>query len=148
GSQQVGSGFGSATGNDEHALLWAGTASTVVDLNPGGFDRSYGLGTSGSQQVGFGSGPATGGNDDALLWSGTASSVVDLHPSGFFESEGRGISGGQQVGVGYNATFSIVHALLWSGTASSVVDLHSFLSADYSQSLALGIDANGNVIGY
>jgi len=149
GSQQVGDGYGPATGDSDHALLWSSTASSVVDLNPSGFAKSIGLGISGSQQVGWGSGSATGDNAHALLWSSTASSAVDLNPSGFTGSFGQGISGSQQVGCGYDpATGDSAHALLWSGTASSVVDLHSFLSADYSDSAASGIDANGNVVGF
>jgi hypothetical protein len=148
GSQQVGSGFGSATGFELHALLWSGTASSAVDLNPSGFTNSAAYGISGSQQVGNGV-PAGGGIAHALLWSGTASSAVDLNPSGFDVSLGYGTSGSQQVGYGAGpATGDAFHALLWSGTASSVVDLQSFLSSDYSYSVAQGIDANGNVIGY
>ena len=143
GTQQVGYGSGSGTGNQPHALLWSGTASSVVDLNPSGFVYSYGRGISGSQQVGGGHNGSAG---HALLWSGTASSVVDLNPSGFAYSYGFGISGSQQVGGGYNG--SAGHALLWSGTASSVVDLGSLLSSDYADSVAYGIDANGNVIGW
>src|SRR5207237_551829 len=78
GSQQVGQGTGSATGDNNHALLWSGTATTFVDLNPCGFTTSAASALSGSQQGGVGSGSATGGNNHALLWSGTASSVVDL----------------------------------------------------------------------
>jgi hypothetical protein len=34
GGQQVGGGAGTATGNLPHALLWSGTAESVVDLHP------------------------------------------------------------------------------------------------------------------
>jgi hypothetical protein len=125
GSHQVGSGSGSATGNNNHALLWSGTASSVVDLNPSGFTESRSYGISGSQQVGWASGSATGSNQHAFLWSGTASSAVDLNPTGFTWSLGRANSGSQQIGYGYGpATGSNQHALLWSGTASSAVDLN------------------------
>jgi hypothetical protein len=150
GSRQVGNGSGPATGNNTHALLWSGTASSVVDLNPSGFTSSGALGISGSQQVGNGSGSATGNNDHALLWSGTASSAVDLNPSGFTMSVASGLSGSQEVGYGSgSASGNNTHALLWSGTASSAVDLGSLLSSDYSTwSVAEGIDANGNIFGY
>ena len=36
GGQQVGDGFGLATGGT-HALLWSGSAASVIDLNPSGF---------------------------------------------------------------------------------------------------------------
>lgn len=66
------------TGN-YHALLWSGSASSVVDLHPIGFENSSATGISGGQQVGSGNGSATGGEYHALLWSGNANSVVDLH---------------------------------------------------------------------
>jgi len=56
GNRQVGYGYGSAIGNNYHALLWSGTASSVVDLSPNGFTESFGTGVSGGQQVGFGRG--------------------------------------------------------------------------------------------
>ncbi len=148
GGQQVGTGY-LANENLPIALLWFGTAGSVVDLNPNDFTTSSAQRNSGSQQVGYGSGFATGNNYHALLWSGTADSVVDLNPSGFTQSYGFGISGSQQVGFGSgSASGNYKHALLWSGTASSVVDLGSLLSSDYSSSVALDIDANGNVVGY
>src|ERR1035437_5025090 len=148
GGQQVGTGY-LANEDLPIALLWFGTAGSVVDLNPNDFTTSSAQRNSGSQQVGYGSGFATGNNYHALLWSGTADSVVDLNPSGFTQSYGFGISGSQQVGFGSgSASGNYKHALLWSGTASSVVDLGSLLSSDYSSSVALNIDANGNVVGY
>jgi hypothetical protein len=123
GGQVVGSGYGSATGEYDHALLWSGTASSAVDLNPSGFTQSYAFGTTGGQQVGYGEGSATGGNNYALLWTGTASSAVDLNPTGFTQSYAFGTSGGQQVGRGIT-TGGNSDALLWSGTASSAVDLN------------------------
>src|SRR5262245_10726589 len=66
GNQQVGYGYGSATGNSYHALLWNGSAAGYVDLNPSGFTSSQAYGISGSQQVGYGR-PGTGNNNHALL---------------------------------------------------------------------------------
>ena len=122
GGEQVGYGSGPATGFQPHALLWRGSAASVVDLNPSGFDKSEAWAICGGQQVGHGSGPATKGRTHALLWRGSAASVVDLHPSGFDGSEIFHTSGGQQVGDGYTGGNS--HALLWRGNAASVVDLH------------------------
>jgi hypothetical protein len=118
-------------------------------LNPSGFGFSYALGNYGSQQIGWGDGPATANDEHALLWSGTANSVIDLNPSGFEVTFGRAISGSEHVGSGFGpATGDNYHALLWLGTADSVMDLHAFLTADYINSEALGIDANGNILGY
>jgi len=43
GSQQVGAGTGPVTGNQLHALLWSGSASSAVDLNPADFTGSAAL---------------------------------------------------------------------------------------------------------
>jgi hypothetical protein len=137
GMQQVGYGYGTATGNRDHALLWSGTAGSAVDLNPNGFSESYAKGTSGTQQIGYGYGTITGDNYHALLWSGTADSAVDLNPSGFTSSYSYGISGTQQVGYGYGqATGTYEHALLWSGTAGSAVDLNP-IGFDFSEAFGI-----------
>jgi hypothetical protein len=120
GTQQVGGGYGSATGGNYHALLWNGSADSFIDLNPSGFAYSEALGISGTQQVGW-------GNGHALLWNGSAASYVDLNPSGFDESLALGINGTQQVGWGYGPATGGEDdhaALLWSGTAASCVDLN------------------------
>jgi uncharacterized repeat protein (TIGR03803 family) len=73
---------------------------------------------------------------------------VDLNPSGYTSSYATGISGSQQVGYGTSPDGNI-HALLWSGTAASTMDLHSLLSTNYGMfSVAAGIDANGDIVGY
>src|SRR6185369_12130292 len=52
---QVGYGWGPPTSNiPGHALLWSGSASSVVDLNPPGFVVSAASDISGNQQVGDG----------------------------------------------------------------------------------------------
>ena len=71
---------------------------TFTDLNPSGFDYSYGQGISGSEQAGYGT---TGGNYHALFWSGTAAGAVDLTPSGFTGSFAYDISGSQEAGYGW-----------------------------------------------
>jgi hypothetical protein len=70
GSQQVGEG----TGPDgrQHALLWAGSAASAVDLNaflPPGFTDAGAFGIDSDGNIsGFASGPATGGQPHAFLW--------------------------------------------------------------------------------
>ncbi len=147
GTQQVGIGSGSATGNNEHALLWNGSAASYVDLNPIGFTGSQANDTSGLQQVGAGSGAATGGAGHALLWTGSAESFVDLNPSGigFGGSWAYGTNGTQQVGYGLGTVtggYPHYHALLWSGSADSAVDLHSVLPASFTASYAYSIDGS------
>jgi len=126
----IGSTIGSAIGDGEqagesttpstcptnhHAVLWRGSASSVVDLHPHGWSRSRVYATSGGIQVG--SAEYDDNRHHALKWTGSASSVVDLDPTGLFGySDALGVSGDQIVGWGAN------HALLW--TSGGVVDLH------------------------
>jgi hypothetical protein len=82
GSSQV--GFGE-TGTGIHALLWRGTAGSVVDLHPAGFALSTANSVAGGVQVGSGR-TLMPGPDRALAWKGTAESMIDLHqllPPGF-----------------------------------------------------------------
>ena len=129
GGQQVGWGNPIGTENrpglwQHHAVLWRGSAGSVVDLHPNGFTSSEAHGISGAEQVGFGT-DQTGGGTHALLWRGSAGSVVDLHPNGFTTSAAWGTSDGQQVGSGSGpVTGNITHALLWRGSAGSMVDLN------------------------
>lgn len=128
---------------------WAGGGSyTCVDLNPTGFASTYGYGISSTQQVGYGWGMATGGNSHALLWTGTAASAVDLHPSGFYASYATGTNGTQQVGWALPTGGGQPHAMLWTGTSDSVLDLQQFLPSGFTGSEALGIDEQGNVVGF
>ncbi len=92
GSQQVGWGEDVSTGEKWHALLWNGSATGYIDLNPSGYHRSKALDTSGSQQVGFGH-ATRDSYAHALLWNGTASSFVDLAPSGFYDSQALSTDG-------------------------------------------------------
>ena len=91
GGQQAGYGLDpSMTGGFDHALLWAGTPPSMIDLNPPGFTASRALAIQGGQQGGSGSGPATGGFDHALLWSGGAAGALDLNPPQMDSSTIRG----------------------------------------------------------
>ena len=75
-----------------HALLWSGTAESVVDLNPTGFTESRGMALAENRQVGQGRSPtATGNLFHALLWQGSANSYVGLNPTGFNASIANGI---------------------------------------------------------
>lgn len=131
------------------ATLWHGTAASEVDLHPAGYDESIAACTSGTQQGGWGT---LQGVQHALLWTGEAASAVDLHPEGYNFSQVNGMNATQQVGEAWilsptNAAIRYRHALVWSGSAGSVVDLNQFLP-DGSDSVATGIDADGNIVGY
>jgi hypothetical protein len=172
GTQQVGHGVGPATAtittipngtftvDEEHALLWNGSASSYVDLNPAGFVvGSDALAISGNQEVGYGAPPGTyegdtlGGSDfHALVWNGSAASYADLNPAGFIASEATGTNGSQQIGIAYATAISSTssEAFLWDGSAASAVNLQSMLPASdtWAWSYPLGIDPAGNVFGY
>ncbi|KAB2663474.1 MAG: hypothetical protein DVB31_10750 [Verrucomicrobia bacterium] len=135
-----------------HAMRWAGTAASAVDLHPLGFDSSEATCTSGTQQGGWGYIALGISHLHALLWSGTADTVLDLHPNGYTESRISAMNATQQVGDGWvgapGAIGSVRHALAWSGTADTVVDLNQYLPAGYTHGVATGIDAAGNIVGY
>jgi hypothetical protein len=163
GTQQVGYGVPSGfTIFEKHALLWNGSAESVVDLNPEGY-FSTAFGISGTQQVGYKYKRNDGSLQDnqlifyedahAVLWNGTAESAIDLNPQNFETSKAIDICGNQQVGYGtlstggesvFDPTKTFTHALLWSGTAESAVDLNP---ADFVYSQAS--DTNGSwQVGY
>jgi hypothetical protein len=126
-------------------MLWSAPAGARIDLNPAGFDTTWGDATDGAHQVGGGFGNTTAYNFHAFIWSGTAASVVDINPSGFLSSLAVAISGSQQVGYASNApngTFEPSHAFLWSGTAASAIDLNP---PGYSYSRAFGTDGTNQV---
>ena len=136
GGGQVGAG-GSG------ALLWSGSAGSVVSLHPGGnFNYTRGEGGGAGQQVGWGYNSATG-HDHALLWTGSAASVEDLHPAAYDGSRAFGAAGGQQVGTGYDAATYNETALLWTGTAASAVSLHP--ATGYQNSWAYATDGSQQV---
>lgn len=136
---QAGRALGSATGNVEHAVAWKGTAESLVDLHPAGFDSSSVESAFGESQVGYG---LVGDIEyRALLWNSTAESVVDLHPEGYAKSIAAGVYGNQQVGMGYTG-HSPTQALLWNGTPTSAVSLHP---PGYWMSFAKGVSQDTQV---
>jgi uncharacterized membrane protein len=147
GEYQVGGGL-SPTGKD-HALLWNGTADSVTDLNPPGFDSSFAQGIWGTSQVGYGVDDEGAGH--ALIWNGTAETAVSLNSPGYGVPLVYSASAAGQVGFsGGPATGGRTHALFWKGTAESIVDLHPFVSllgAEYTGSAAYFIADDGSIVG-
>jgi hypothetical protein len=141
GQQQGGYGKVAHGLDVANALLWKGTAASVVNLHdPGRFYSSAVYGLYNGQQVGVAS---PGGVNHAALWRGTADSVVVLHPQGFFDSLALAANGSQQFGYGSGLiTDWHYHALLWSGEAESYQDLNP---SGFAQSFGFGIDANQQV---
>jgi hypothetical protein len=119
-------GVGRLPSSSDHALLWHGTAESIVDLNPVGFRDSVANAVAGSQQAGAGY-PVGDNHYHAILWSGTADSAIDLHPTGFDQSYIWDMTTSTQVGWGIvppSGAINKYHALLWSGSAATVIDLH------------------------
>lgn len=143
GPQQVGFGDGPTPGS-AHALLWNGSAASVVDLHPArlpGFTVSFAQGTNGAQQVGWASTSNTVPGH-AMLWNGTADSAVDLNPATLSDSQAIATDGVHQVGGGTVAATGGRHAFAWAGTAASAVDLNpSGFSSSYAS--AVNADAVG-----
>jgi hypothetical protein len=102
-SGAIQAGVGHLPGNDffnNRALLWSGSAGSVVDLNPVGLSYSGASAASGINQVGYAANLTAPGTitTHAILWSGTAASAVDLNPPGFVASRAYDVSGSFQVG--------------------------------------------------
>jgi hypothetical protein len=111
GDQQVGYGKTSGDWQRRVALLWTGTAESVVVLNPYLFIESVALAVAAGRQVGWGTIGLPITQTHALLWTGTADSAVDLHvflPPGFQSSQATGIdASGNIIGTADG------HPILW-----------------------------------
>ncbi len=101
-----------------HAVVWAGSAGSLVDLSPTGATASDAVAADNGRQVGW---VTKGGSDRASLWNGSSASWVDLNPIGASDSYATGVSGNQQVGIA-RAPGEV--ASLWTGTPGSWVNLN------------------------
>jgi hypothetical protein len=120
-----------------HAVLLNRPDNGVTDLGPAG---SHVEAAGGGQAVGW------LGSGRAYVWTSPDASSVDLQPAGALWSYALATNGRQQVGYVVDARSN--RAALWSGTAESYVDLSALLPPGFSNSQAMGIDADGNIIGY
>jgi hypothetical protein len=75
---QVGEGVPNGT-HVSHALLWRGTAKSVMDLHPRGYEYSSAFDTSHDTQVGMAIGKDK--QMHAIVWQGDATHFTDLHAS-------------------------------------------------------------------
>ena len=129
-------------------MLWSGTYSSAVNLQPNGASASEARAISGGQQVGY---AILSARPQAFLWRGTSASAVNLHSAAYSFTYANATNGVQQVGrgmvtIGTQDVHS--HALVWSGTAASVVDLNQFMPSGFTDAEATGIDAAGNIVGW
>ncbi|MBI5284052.1 MAG: hypothetical protein HY874_03075 [Chloroflexi bacterium] len=121
--------------NGYHACMWSGSASTPVDMRPPGAAAASISGADLGQQCGTVDGHAT-------LWSGAASSTTDIHPAGYLSSSLADVHLGAQVGSAVLG--SATHAMIWAGDAMRYVDLHARLPANFTSSVANGVDVLPN----
>lgn len=141
GSQQAGLGLpvaGDASAGT-HAVIWSGSAASLVDLQPSSLANSAATCTTGTMQGGYGaiksktSGKIkTTPQNHALLWFGTASSMLDLNPANMAESKINGCDPVQEAGYIMPISPGFTHAAVWSGTSPAAVDLHPAFGFDSS----------------
>lgn len=157
GGQQAGGRFGSG---GVTAGFWSGTANSFVSLHPRFADVSVASDCGSGIQVGYygvdirvrvEAKPRDIRFYSAGYWSGNADSFTYL-PSDYRHSFALGITGDTIVGYG-NTTDAIgyprySHAVAWVGPNHDYVDLHALLPADMISSRALGVDENGNIVGW
>jgi hypothetical protein len=107
-----------------HALMWTGTAASMVDLTPASVPGSqYAVqasadGTDGVHQVGA-------ANEFAAYWSGSAASYQSLGPSNLpnlSNADATALRGNQIVGFATDAA-GHEHPLLWNGVTTNAIDL-------------------------
>ncbi len=116
GSHQAGMA-GPDGGITWHALMWTGTAASIVDLNPAGCSASGAFAIDGTNVVGW-------AGNHAVLWRGDASSILDLHPAtGYFASSAAAISGDFVAGCGVDDRQYGQHPLLWQVSTGAMIDL-------------------------
>ena len=107
-----------------HALLWHGTAESVVDLHPANWDASYANGVKNGTQVGYGFVVAGESPTSALVWHGTAESLRIVGEGTIIDTNGSTHVG--QVPVGFSS-----HAFRWDGESGNGFDLHTILPDGY-----------------
>ena len=124
-SKEAQVGFGYATKpfykEQSHALLWHGTARSMVDLHPARFNGSVAYAIDGYRIAGAGF--LSGVGTHALLWLGMPTAVIDLNPRGASSSEALAVSNGVEGGYVFIKGVG-KHAYIWHGTATNGRDLN------------------------
>jgi hypothetical protein len=106
GNQQGGYFVGPQTGGYEHAVIWAGTAGSAVDLNPNAtFQRSTVVAVRNGLQVGWARPLGHPTRSQAIAWHGTSGTWINLHsrlayPYNLGESFAEGIDNQGNI-IGY-----------------------------------------------
>jgi hypothetical protein len=115
GNQQVGVAY-RQNSFQARPMLWAGSASSALDMTPSGLPGGALVCTDGFAQAG-------GAGGMAGLWSGTPDSFFSLHPAGFSTSFVWNMRRGEQVGR-VSPDGLHIQAALWHGSAATFTSLH------------------------
>lgn len=157
GNQQV----GTTTGNEgSEAVMWNGTANSMINLHPQAYEASSVVGTNGQIQIGdvrF-SVNIEGPNGlrayyyTAGYWSGEAESFISLDAGNYQTSHTTAIRGDLIVGTGsvtnFRGNILSTHALAWTGVFKQRIDLERFLNVKVAQSGVFGIGPKGEILGW
>jgi hypothetical protein len=113
-----------------HAVMWGGTAASMVEVHPTGYTQSW--------IAGAGDGQAVGQVDSrAALWAGGTAEVVELHQPGWTtNSYVYATHGGVQVGSSPSG------AALWTGSADLYFNLDAFVPPGFTFSEAQDVEVS------
>jgi len=142
------------------AVMWTGSADSMVNLHHDDYDLSMANATDGVTQVGL------LGQDrqffaekrgrkvrfyTAVCWQGSADSVAFLDAGNYPDSWATDVKGGTIVGYGalinYMGVPQTFRALAWVGASRIRVELHGLLPGTFAHSRAVAVDAHGNIAG-
>lgn len=156
-------GYGVAANGATHPIAWSDgpNGDTPNDVLPAKATSGVIVATDPNIFGGWGGSYAakkTKGQYHAMWWSWfnqyNPIKEVDLNPkSGFTASSVyamRTVGKAKkptEVGLGVSASDGTWHALVWQSTAKSAIDLGTYLPPGFTQSVATGVDENGNVQG-
>jgi hypothetical protein len=120
GNQQGGFYTSVATGGSQHAVIWAGTAASALDLNPNGvFVSSTIKAVRNGLQVGSANPSANPAKYQAIAWHGSAATWINLHsklpaPFQLWHSFAEGIDNlGNITGYVGNSAGTDVRPVVW-----------------------------------
>jgi hypothetical protein len=141
-------------GNERRAVVWFGSAQSMIDITPDIACDSYcgvraGLEcVRGTQQGGWivGPNPYDGSfYEQAAIWSGSAESFVKLHPASAYRSIVFGTTGSVQGGYAQypvpDSNWTVLRATMWRGSLETMTDLHP-IAGEFSFSQVLCVDGD------
>ena len=125
GTRQGGWGQFPSFGYQLRALMWSGSAASVIDMHPPGAGESTIRGMASTAQVGWG---IFNGQDRGLVWRGAPASCVDVHPPGAIYSHVLATNGEFHAGEVVYTVSS--RAGLWvADSGSAFIDLQAVLES-------------------